>query len=73
MFYPPFYINNYTYSKPLDYSLQKDKCDQYWPNINTSRTYGDVTVACLREEFYAEFTHRTFTAEKVHVSVYYMR
>jgi len=47
--------------------MQRDKCDQYWPNINTSQTCGDVTVVCSREEIYAEFTHRTFTAEKVHV------
>ncbi|XP_052762977.1 receptor-type tyrosine-protein phosphatase mu-like isoform X2 [Mya arenaria] len=38
----------------------KDKCDQYWPNVGSSARYGNVNVTCLSEDEYAEFTRRTF-------------
>ena len=45
--------------------LQIDKCEQYWPNVNTTRLYGGVTVTCTGEDVNAEFTQRTFTMELV--------
>ncbi|XP_052762308.1 receptor-type tyrosine-protein phosphatase T-like [Mya arenaria] len=39
---------------------KKVKCDQYWPNVESSALYGNVYVICLSEEKYAEFTRRTF-------------
>jgi len=45
--------------------LQIDKCEQYWPNANTTTVYGGVTVTCTREDVNAEFTQRTFTVEMV--------
>jgi len=72
----PFDQFNKTYNNNkgcLFYTLQKDKCDQYWPDEITSRTYGDVTVTSTCEDVYADFIHRTFTVERVCITVMYLR
>ncbi|XP_052221304.1 receptor-type tyrosine-protein phosphatase T-like [Dreissena polymorpha] len=38
----------------------KDKCEQYWPNVESSTMYGDIRVSCTNEDTYAEFIRRTF-------------
>ncbi|WAR17897.1 PTPRF-like protein [Mya arenaria] len=39
---------------------EKEKCEQYWPDVGSSARYGNVNVTCLSEDEYAEFTRRTF-------------
>ncbi|XP_052224115.1 receptor-type tyrosine-protein phosphatase T-like [Dreissena polymorpha] len=38
----------------------KDKCEQYWPNVESSTLYGDIRVSCTTEDKHAEFIRRTF-------------
>ncbi|XP_052763147.1 receptor-type tyrosine-protein phosphatase mu-like [Mya arenaria] len=42
----------------------KDKCEQYWPGLGTSKIYGKVHVLFQSEDEYAEFTRREFTVTK---------
>ncbi|WAR18006.1 PTPRT-like protein [Mya arenaria] len=37
------------------------KCEQYWPNPGTTKTFGKIKVESRSEDEYAEFTRRTFT------------
>ena len=37
------------------------KCDEYWPELGTTTTYGHVTVRSQEEEERADFVIRTFT------------
>ena len=39
----------------------QDKCDEYWPELGTTTTYGHVTVRSQEEEERADFVIRTFT------------
>ncbi|XP_052764461.1 receptor-type tyrosine-protein phosphatase alpha-like isoform X2 [Mya arenaria] len=42
----------------------KDKCEQYWPDLGTSKVYGKVHVSSQSEDEYAEFTRREYTILK---------
>ncbi|XP_052762057.1 tyrosine-protein phosphatase non-receptor type 20-like [Mya arenaria] len=42
----------------------KDKCEQYWPDLGTSKVYGKVHVSSQSEDEYAEFTRREYTISK---------
>ncbi|WAR16670.1 PTPRS-like protein, partial [Mya arenaria] len=44
--------------------IDKDKCEQYWPNPGTDKHYGRVFISCQTEAEYAEFTRREFTISK---------
>lgn len=44
------------------------KCHQYWPNPDSSATYGDFAVTCLNEEGSAAFLVREMTLTDVKVS-----
>ncbi|WAR17936.1 PTPRV-like protein, partial [Mya arenaria] len=37
------------------------KCEQYWPDPGTTKTYGNIKVESCSEDEYAEFTRRAFT------------
>ncbi|XP_052818315.1 receptor-type tyrosine-protein phosphatase C-like [Mya arenaria] len=37
------------------------KCEQYWPNPGTTKTFGAIEVKSSSEDEYAEFTRRAFT------------
>ncbi|WAR17004.1 PTPRT-like protein, partial [Mya arenaria] len=43
---------------------EKDKCEQYWPDLGTSKIYGKVHVSSQSEDEYAEFTRREYTITK---------
>ncbi|WAR15937.1 PTPRS-like protein [Mya arenaria] len=36
----------------------KEKCEQYWPRVGTTKDYSGVKVTCQSEDEYAEFTRR---------------
>ncbi|XP_052764664.1 receptor-type tyrosine-protein phosphatase kappa-like isoform X2 [Mya arenaria] len=36
----------------------KEKCEQYWPRVGTTKDYSGVKVICQSEDEYAEFTRR---------------
>ncbi|XP_052761662.1 receptor-type tyrosine-protein phosphatase S-like [Mya arenaria] len=36
----------------------KEKCEQYWPRVGTTKDYSVVKVTCQSEDEYAEFTRR---------------
>ncbi|WAR17883.1 PTPRT-like protein, partial [Mya arenaria] len=37
------------------------KCEQYWPDLGTTMTFGDMKVQSRLDDEYAEFTRRAFT------------
>ncbi|WAR18032.1 PTPRK-like protein, partial [Mya arenaria] len=37
------------------------KCEQYWPNVGTSKMYGEFKITSHSEDMYAEFTRRALT------------
>ncbi|XP_052762074.1 receptor-type tyrosine-protein phosphatase mu-like [Mya arenaria] len=37
------------------------KCEQYWPNVGSSKMYGEFRITCHSEDMYAEFTRRSLT------------
>lgn len=41
------------------------KCDQYWPDVGSSRQYDTVTVTAKSESIYAEFAVRELLVSKV--------
>ena len=41
------------------------KCDIYWPEINVTAQYDDISVTCNSEDVYANNTVRSFTVEQV--------
>ncbi|WAR18030.1 PTPRG-like protein, partial [Mya arenaria] len=40
------------------------KCEQYWPNVSTSKMYGEFKITCHSEDMYAEFTRRALTVTR---------
>ncbi|WAR18081.1 PTPRF-like protein [Mya arenaria] len=40
------------------------KCEQYWPNVGTSKMYGEFKITCHSEDMYAEFTRRALTVTR---------
>ena len=45
------------------------KCHQYWPNPDSSATYGDFTVTCHNEEGNSAFLVREMTLVHTQVTV----
>ncbi|XP_025108223.1 receptor-type tyrosine-protein phosphatase kappa-like isoform X3 [Pomacea canaliculata] len=41
----------------------KDKCEEYWPPVGTTKTYGHVTVTALKTDSRADFVIRHFVVE----------
>lgn len=44
------------------------KCHQYWPNPDSSTTYGDFTVTCHNEEGNSAFIVREMTLLHIQVT-----
>ncbi|XP_025108251.1 receptor-type tyrosine-protein phosphatase kappa-like [Pomacea canaliculata] len=42
---------------------RKDKCEEYWPSVGTTKTYGHVTVTALKTDTRADFIIRYFVLE----------
>lgn len=45
--------------------LQGMKCEQYWPELETTEVYGDIQVYCEKEDVFAEYTSRVFSVSNV--------
>ena len=46
--------------------ILQPKCQQYWPDkVNSSSTYGNVSVTLLQEEVLAEYTIRNLSLKMV--------
>lgn len=46
--------------------ILQPKCHQYWPDkVNSSSTYGNVSVMLLQEEVLAEYTIRSLSLKMV--------
>ncbi|PVD24655.1 hypothetical protein C0Q70_15139 [Pomacea canaliculata] len=41
----------------------KDKCEEYWPSVGTTKTYGHVTVTALKTDTRADFVVRYFVVQ----------
>ncbi|XP_025108261.1 receptor-type tyrosine-protein phosphatase kappa-like [Pomacea canaliculata] len=41
----------------------KDKCEEYWPSVGTTKTYGHVTVTAFKTDTRADFVVRYFVLE----------
>ncbi|XP_025108277.1 receptor-type tyrosine-protein phosphatase kappa-like [Pomacea canaliculata] len=41
----------------------QEKCEEYWPPVGTTKTYGHVTVTALKTDTRADFIVRTFVLE----------
>ncbi|XP_025108226.1 receptor-type tyrosine-protein phosphatase mu-like isoform X5 [Pomacea canaliculata] len=41
----------------------KDKCEEYWPSVGTTKTYGHVTVTALKADTRADFVVRHFVVQ----------
>ncbi|PVD24656.1 hypothetical protein C0Q70_15140 [Pomacea canaliculata] len=41
----------------------KDKCEEYWPSVGTTKTYGHVTVTALKTDTRADFVVRHFVVQ----------
>lgn len=46
------------------------KCHQYWPNPDSSTTYGDFTVTCHNEEGNSAFLVREMTLMHTQVNTH---
>lgn len=38
----------------------QDKCEEYWPTVGNTQTYGHVTVTALKADARADFIVRSF-------------
>ncbi|XP_052224594.1 multiple epidermal growth factor-like domains protein 10 isoform X1 [Dreissena polymorpha] len=52
----------------------KDKCDQYFPDVGLTQSYGEIFVKCTSKEEYAEFVRRIFSVfvDNEHRTLYHL-